>query len=148
MRMFSRTASVLLSCFVLCLLLTVSSNAVQQNLRKSEAELTTTKSVLSHRELEADAAVGTGAFEAAVMATASLLSQRQLQGADAAAGASAVLDQLPAQLSQGGGESASSTSEPLRTATGGPINTLMIVLAIVAFTGNAAFLIYVFWLSK
>lgn len=36
----------------------------------------------------------------------------------------------------------------IRTATGGLINTVMIVLTIFAFLGNGAFLVYVFWLSK
>jgi len=36
----------------------------------------------------------------------------------------------------------------IRTATGGLINTLMIVLTIFAFIGNGLFLVYVFWLSK
>ena len=35
-----------------------------------------------------------------------------------------------------------------RTATGGVINTLMIFLTILAFFGNAAFLIHVFWLKE
>jgi hypothetical protein len=37
---------------------------------------------------------------------------------------------------------------PIRTATGGFIYTLMIILTGFAFVGNAAFLVYVFWLSK
>lgn len=36
----------------------------------------------------------------------------------------------------------------IRTATGGFINTVMIILTIFAFLGNGAFLVYVFWLSK
>lgn len=36
----------------------------------------------------------------------------------------------------------------IRTATGGLINTLMIVLTVFACIGNGLFLIYVFWLSK
>lgn len=36
----------------------------------------------------------------------------------------------------------------IRTATGGFINTVMILLTVFAFIGNGAFLIYVFWLSK
>ena len=36
----------------------------------------------------------------------------------------------------------------IRTATGGLINTIMIMLTVFAFFGNALFLIYVFWLSK
>lgn len=35
-----------------------------------------------------------------------------------------------------------------RTATGGIIHTIMGILTIVAFIGNAVFMIYVFWLSK
>ena len=35
-----------------------------------------------------------------------------------------------------------------RTATGGVINTLMIFLTILAFVGNAAFLVHVFWLKE
>jgi len=35
-----------------------------------------------------------------------------------------------------------------RTATGGVINTLLVLLTIVSFIGNAMFLVYVFWLSK
>ena len=36
----------------------------------------------------------------------------------------------------------------MRTATGGLIYTLMVMLTVVAFLSNGAFLIYVFWLSK
>lgn len=36
----------------------------------------------------------------------------------------------------------------IRTATGGWINTIMILLTLVAFCGNLLFLCYVFWLSK
>lgn len=36
----------------------------------------------------------------------------------------------------------------IRTATGGLINTLMIILTIFACIGNGFFLFYVFWLSK
>ena len=36
----------------------------------------------------------------------------------------------------------------VRTATGGFIYTLMVLLTIVAYFGNASFLIYVFWLSR
>lgn len=35
-----------------------------------------------------------------------------------------------------------------RTATGGVINTIMVLLTIFAFIGNGAFLIDVFWLSR
>ncbi len=35
-----------------------------------------------------------------------------------------------------------------RTATGGIINTLMIFLTFMAFIGNAAFLVHVFWLKE
>ena len=35
-----------------------------------------------------------------------------------------------------------------RTATGGLINTLLVLLTIVSFIGNALFLVSVFWLSK
>jgi len=35
-----------------------------------------------------------------------------------------------------------------RTATGGIINTLLVLLTIVSFIGNGIFLVYVFWLSK
>jgi hypothetical protein len=35
-----------------------------------------------------------------------------------------------------------------RTATGGFINTIMVFLSVVAFVGNGAFMVYVFWLSK
>jgi hypothetical protein len=35
-----------------------------------------------------------------------------------------------------------------RTATGGAINTLMIVLTLAAFIGNAAFLVHVFWFNE
>ena len=35
-----------------------------------------------------------------------------------------------------------------RTATGGVINTVMIFLTILAFVGNAAFLVYIFWLKE
>jgi hypothetical protein len=35
-----------------------------------------------------------------------------------------------------------------RTATGGFVNTVMVFLTVVAFIGNGAFMIYVFWLSK
>jgi hypothetical protein len=35
-----------------------------------------------------------------------------------------------------------------RTATGGIINTLLCLLTVVAFLGNAAFLVYVFFYSK
>lgn len=36
----------------------------------------------------------------------------------------------------------------MRTATGGFVNTIMILLTILAFVGNAAFMVDVFWLSK
>jgi hypothetical protein len=36
----------------------------------------------------------------------------------------------------------------IRTATGGFIYTLMVMLTIVAFISNGVFLVYVFWLSK
>jgi hypothetical protein len=36
----------------------------------------------------------------------------------------------------------------VRTATGGFIYTLMVLLTILAYIGNATFLIYVFWLSR
>ena len=36
----------------------------------------------------------------------------------------------------------------MRTATGGLIYTLMVMLTVVAFLSNGAFRIYVFWLSK
>lgn len=36
----------------------------------------------------------------------------------------------------------------IRTATGGLINKLLVALTVIAFIGNAWFLIYVFWLSK
>ena len=36
----------------------------------------------------------------------------------------------------------------VRTATGGFIYTLMVLLTILAYIGNAIFLIYVFWLSR
>lgn len=36
----------------------------------------------------------------------------------------------------------------IRTATGGFIYTLMVILTVFAFLSNGAFLIYVFWLSK
>ncbi len=39
-------------------------------------------------------------------------------------------------------------NKDVRTATGGFINTILIMLTIIAFIGNACFLIYVFWLSK
>ena len=35
-----------------------------------------------------------------------------------------------------------------RTATGGFVHTIMVFLTVVAFIGNGAFMIYVFWLSK
>lgn len=35
-----------------------------------------------------------------------------------------------------------------RTATGGIIHRLLVFLSMLSFTGNACFLIYVFWLSK
>jgi hypothetical protein len=35
-----------------------------------------------------------------------------------------------------------------RTATGGIVNTLLCFLTVVAFLGNAAFLVYVFFYSK
>ena len=40
------------------------------------------------------------------------------------------------------------TTQEIRTATGGWINTIMIFLTLVAFCGNGLFLCYVFWLSK
>ena len=40
------------------------------------------------------------------------------------------------------------TQTLIRTATGGPIKTIMIFLTAFVFIGNAAFLVYVFWLSK
>lgn len=46
------------------------------------------------------------------------------------------------------GNKAGEDTQDIRTATGGPINTIMIVLTIAAFGGNAAFLCYVFWFSK
>lgn len=39
-------------------------------------------------------------------------------------------------------------SEERRTATGGIVNSIMIVLTVIAFIGNGLFLVYVFWLSK
>lgn len=38
--------------------------------------------------------------------------------------------------------------QSVRTATGGFIYTLMVLLTILAYIGNATFLIYVFWLSR
>ena len=35
-----------------------------------------------------------------------------------------------------------------RTATGGAIHSLLVMLTIASFFGNAAFVVYVFWLSK
>lgn len=49
----------------------------------------------------------------------------------------------------GGGEADKGDGEYApRTATGGIINTLMVILTIVSFIGNFLFLVYVFWLSK
>lgn len=50
-------------------------------------------------------------------------------------------------------ETAKATESPeeekvFRTATGGFISTILILLTAVAFIGNGAFLVYVFWLSK
>jgi hypothetical protein len=39
-------------------------------------------------------------------------------------------------------------SQNIRTATGGIIYTILVVLTIIAFVGNAAFMIDVFWLSR
>ena len=39
-------------------------------------------------------------------------------------------------------------SEPIRTATGGFINTLILALSIAVFIGNGAFLFDSFWISK
>jgi hypothetical protein len=36
----------------------------------------------------------------------------------------------------------------IRTATGGIIYSLIVLLTVFAFIGNGAFLVYVFWLSK
>lgn len=45
-------------------------------------------------------------------------------------------------------EGADKDNNIIRTATGGLINQIMVVLTFVAFIGNGAFVIYVFWLSK
>ena len=37
---------------------------------------------------------------------------------------------------------------PLRTATGGIINSILVFLSIVAFIGNGVFMVNVFWFSK
>jgi hypothetical protein len=37
---------------------------------------------------------------------------------------------------------------PLRTATGGPIHSILVLLCIVAFVGNGAFMIDVFWSKR
>ena len=42
----------------------------------------------------------------------------------------------------------SESTRGIRTATGGIVNTIMIILTCIAFAGNGAFLVYVFWLSK
>ena len=57
--------------------------------------------------------------------------------------------------SDGGGQSENilvddenENEQYVRTATGGFIYTLMVLLTILAYIGNAIFLIYVFWLSR
>lgn len=43
---------------------------------------------------------------------------------------------------------ATASSKSIPTATGGLVYTLLVFLTGVAFVGNGAFLVYVFWLSK
>lgn len=38
--------------------------------------------------------------------------------------------------------------EHMRTATGGAIHSLIVMLTVFAFLGNGAFLVYVFWIAK
>lgn len=57
------------------------------------------------------------------------------------------LEEVEVEMHQGKGDD-EEDPKAIRTATGGIVYTILMLLTAVAFVGNGAFLIYVFWMSK
>jgi|EP01033_Poteriospumella_lacustris_P010697 hypothetical protein len=68
--------------------------------------------------------------------------------ADTAAAVAASAVEASGDVSAATVTAAAASGKSIPTATGGLVYTLLVFLTGVAFVGNGAFLVYVFWLSK